>query len=45
MKVRWVTVRVMLNDDANDEDVIAEMDYSFDHDDILSTEIMEINEG
>lgn len=43
-KVAWISIRVILNDDADLDEVVHDMDYSLVHDDILETEIMEITQ-
>ena len=43
-KVAWISIRVTLNDDADLDEVVHDMDYSLVHDDILETQIMEITQ-
>jgi len=38
-----VTVRVYLTEDADPQEAIAEMDYEFAHDNIIGTEVVDIN--
>jgi len=42
MKTVYMTVKVTIADDADPQDVASEMNYSMDHEDIISTEITEI---
>jgi hypothetical protein len=44
-KVRWITIRVTLKADADDDEVVSEMDYELTHKDIVDTEVMEITGG
>lgn len=41
-QVYEVVVRIKIRHDANIQQVVEDMDYSFDHEDIVSTEIVEI---
>jgi hypothetical protein len=41
-KVAWISIKVTLNDDADLDEVVQEMDYKLEHDDIIDTEVMEI---
>ena len=38
-----ITVRIKIRDGANIQDVINDMNYDFEHGDILSTEVIDIN--
>lgn len=38
-----VVVRVKIKPDADVQEVISEMDYEFDHPDILDTEVVDVN--
>ena len=40
-KIVYVTVKLELEDDADWEDVVSNMDYSFDYEGIKDTEIVE----
>lgn len=42
MKTVYVTVTLKINDQADEHDVIESCDYSFKHEDIISTEIVEV---
>ena len=41
-KVAWISIRVTLTDDADLDEVVHNMDYNLEHDDIIDTEVMEI---
>ena len=41
-KVAWISIKVTLNDDADLDEVVHNMDYNLEHDDIIHTEVMEI---
>ena len=41
-KVAWISIKVTLNDDADLDEVVHNMDYNLEHDDIVDTEVMEI---
>jgi hypothetical protein len=41
MKTFYVTVKIQVEDDADVNDVVENCNYSFIHDDILNTEIIE----
>jgi len=43
-QVAWISIRVTLTDDADLDEVVSEMDYSLEHDDIIHTEVMEITQ-
>lgn len=38
-----VVVRLKIRCDADIQEVVSEMDYNFDHEDILDTEIVDLN--
>lgn len=38
-----IVVRLKIREGVNIQDVIADMNYDFEHDDILSTEVVDIN--
>jgi len=38
-----VTVAVWIKEDADPSDVVSEMDYNMTHDDIVDTEVVDIN--
>ena len=38
----YVTVKVMIKADADPQDIFAECDYNFEHDDIVETEIIDV---
>jgi len=42
MQTVYITVKVIMTNEADPQDVAAEMSYSMDHEDIISTEITEI---
>jgi len=44
MKVAYITIKVVLKDDANADTVSSEMDYSLTHPDIVETEVMGVQE-
>jgi len=44
MKVVYVTTRIEINDEADPDEVVQEMDYRFKHPDIVSHEIMDREE-
>lgn len=44
MKMVFVTIAVRVKDAADIQEVVSEMDYSFVHDDIINTEIVDIEE-
>jgi hypothetical protein len=39
-----ILVSLEIEDDANEQEVVAECDYSFTHEDIINTEILEVYE-
>ena len=41
-KVAWISIKVILKDDADLDEVAQEMDYNLEHNDIIHTEVMEI---
>ena len=41
-KVAWISIKVILKDDADLDEVAHNMDYNLEHDDIIHTEVMEI---
>lgn len=41
----YATVRLVISDDADPQEVIAECDYMFKHKDIIETEIIEVEEA
>jgi len=43
-KVAWVSIKVVLKDDADLDEVVCNMDYNLEHDDIIDTEVMEIKD-
>ena len=42
-KIMYVTVKLVVKDSANAEDIL-QADYNFDHEDIISTEWVDIEE-
>ena len=44
-KIIYATVRLLLDDDADIGDVVAETDYSFKHPNILDTDWFDVSEG
>ena len=43
MKQVYVKVRINVKDDADPQEVIQEVDYDFNHPDVVDTEIVEID--
>lgn len=43
-KVIEITVKLEIEDDADPQEVVSEMDYSFDHPAIKDTEVLGVNE-
>ena len=43
-KIMYVTVKLVVKDSADKDDITAETDYNFDHEDIISTEWVDIEE-
>lgn len=44
MKTFYVSIMVQVNDDADIEEVVQEMDYNLIHEDIVDTEMMGVEE-
>ncbi len=41
----YVTTRMVITDGADPQEVIADCDYAFKHEDIIDTEIIEVEEA
>lgn len=44
-KIVYVKVKVVVNVDSDVEEIVSNMDYNFDHDEILDTEILGYEEA
>jgi len=44
-KIVYVKVKVVVNGDSDVEEIVSNMDYNFDHDEILDTEILGYEEA
>ena len=39
-KVAWISIKVTVKDDADLDEVVHNMDYNLEHDDIIDTEVL-----
>lgn len=44
MRNIYLTIKLVVEDDADVDELVSELDYSFDHDDIIATEIVDVSD-